>query len=345
MQKQTPNPKTVATTKPTPQKPKISIQVNAKGEAFAPAFEKVRRAGLTKIQALSLNWTDIEKGEKLEREANKPGVFDNPFPAIANAFYPAQGTQILLVLRPINTNKIEMPADLMGKEWDDPLVIARFNAMLSWVLKQMPKVTLCGIAIGNEVDATLGTDAKKWAAYSRFFNQTATAARKLKPGVPVGVCTQGSAWLGKEKEFLFALNTQADQVFVNYYPINSDFSVKEISESIEDIKIIRGYAQKIKKPVFFTEMGCPSAIECLSSEKLQSLFVQAVLDLVKRTPEGLTGMLFQWLLEQTPEEIATLTNYYGITDPAFAGFLKSIGMWEEKNEKKAYQQLANYMRR
>ncbi len=96
----------------------LGISVNeVPGANYASSFSTAQQIGLQAV-SLSLPWDEIEK---------KPGVYSNKFLSIANQFYPSHRTLISLVITPIDTNKLHLPKDLIGKRFDDPIVINRFN--------------------------------------------------------------------------------------------------------------------------------------------------------------------------------------------------------------------------
>jgi hypothetical protein len=105
-------------------------------------------------------------------------------------------------------------------------VIARFDALLDWIDTQIPVLELDVVAIGNEVDATLATDAARWTQWQNFFVATSTHARSLWPGVPVGCKATFRGLLGAPGPFLQTLNRQADVVCATYYPLHADFTVR-----------------------------------------------------------------------------------------------------------------------
>src|SRR3712207_8822399 len=61
--------------------------------------------------------------------------FDSPYPAVADAYYPAAGVPLHLMLRPIDTVARRVPADLKGLAWDDPKLAERFCAFADHVLR------------------------------------------------------------------------------------------------------------------------------------------------------------------------------------------------------------------
>jgi hypothetical protein len=104
------------------------------------------------LKLLAVYWDELE---------TEPGVY-NPNPnwlEIANLYYPAQDIQVSLTISVIGTNNLRLPPDLADKSFDDPAVIARFNNLLDYVAVQIPNLTLNSLAIGNEIDIYLGTDA------------------------------------------------------------------------------------------------------------------------------------------------------------------------------------------
>jgi len=162
----------------------LGIDVSeAEGEDYDQAFQLARQAGM-QFTSLSVAWDDLEP---------RPGEYAPApnFLAIANLYYPAQHVPLALTITPIDTNRTRLSADQQGRAFDDPEVIQRFERMLDYVFTQIPDVELAVLAIGNEVDATLGSDGAAWARYQTFFEATSAYGRRLRPHVPVGVKVTG----------------------------------------------------------------------------------------------------------------------------------------------------------
>jgi hypothetical protein len=274
--------------------------------------------------------TDIER---------EPGQFKNEFLGIANAYYPPQKTALLVFLRPIDTNRKQVPPDLKDKPFDDPEMIARFNKLLDFVFSQIPDLSLTALAIGNEVDATLGTDRRLWEQYRTFYKATSAYARKKRPGLKVGVTTTFSGAMQAEM-LLQSLNEASDVILITYYPLNGDFTVKDPDVVFADFDRITRFAAG--KPVIMAEVGYPSGPVCKSSEAKQAAFVHNVFQVWDKHAEQMPCVAFSWQTDISQEAVEGFTKFYGFNTPAFKEYLLTLGMRHREGagkDKRAFEVL------
>jgi len=295
----------------------LGIDVSeSEGEDYDQAFQLAREAGM-QFTSLSVAWDDIEP---------RPGEFapDPDWLAIANLYYPAHDVPLALTITPIDTNRTRLPADLRGRAFDDPEVIARFERLLDHVFTQIPDVELAVLAIGNEVDATLGSDGAAWARYQTFFEATAAYARRLRPQVPVGVKLTMSGLTGETRAWAQALNAQADIVLVTYYPLEADFGVRPARVVHDDLAgMVSLY---LDRPIGVLEAGYPSSEKLGGSEALQAEFVRQVFRAWDAHAAQLKLLNFTWLTDAPEASVEAWTDYYGLHDDRFAAYLATLGL-------------------
>lgn len=309
-----------ASVKPVPKgNRELGLHVGeAQDRDYSGAFARAEGAGMQAV-SLSFDWSGLETG---------PGAYKNDFPRIANAFYPARKTKVHLVLRPINTNRREFPADLKDRALDDPQVIERFCRLLDNLFAQMKDVELASLAIGNEVDAYLGSDEAQWKRFTTFFEKAAGYARTKRPGVPVGVVTQfGGLASAAGVKRAATLNEQgrSDVVMVTYYPLKGDFTVREPSVVQDDFaRIVRAFPGG--KPIQIVEAGYPSSAHCNSSEEKQAAFVESVFAAWDRHRDRIHAVYFSWLTDLPQSAVDGFAAYYGVKSKAFGEFLRTLGL-------------------
>ena len=296
----------------------------ADGESFDDALALVQAAG---VQATSLPvfWDEIERA---------PGVFD-PDPnwlAIADAFYPGAGIQIVLGIHPIDTNQDRRPADLQGRPFDDPQVIARYGALLEWALSQTPDLDLVVLSVGNEVDALLGSDAEAWAAYGRFFDAARARVHQTRPGLHVGAKATYGGLMGDSQSALQALNARADALLVTYYPLGPDFAAHPPSAVQGDVdRLLAAYPDG---PVHLLETGYPSGTSCGGSPGRQADFVREVFRAWDRHAARIRSVEFTWLTDIAPATVDAYVDYYGVDDACFRDYLGTLGLREHDGSSK-----------
>jgi hypothetical protein len=309
--------------------------VEAEGESYDQAFQVARQAGMH-FTSLSLAWDDLEP---------RPGEIgaDPNYLAIANQFYPTQGVPLAVTIAPIDTNRMRLPADLRGRDFDDPEVIARFERLLDYVFSQIPDVELVVLAIGNEVDVTLGPEAEAWRRYAFFFEAAAAHARRLRPGTPVGVKMTMSGLTGEQRDLAQSLNAQADMVLVTYYPLRPDFGVRPADEVPGDVAALA--AQYPGRRIGMLEAGYPSSPKLGSGEAQQAEFVRQIFRAWDAQAGQLVLLNFTWLTDAPRATVEAWRDYYGLDDPRFAAYLATLGLRRADGEPKpAFEALAGEAR-
>ncbi|HET6162779.1 MAG TPA: hypothetical protein VFG37_03880 [Planctomycetota bacterium] len=278
------------------------------------AFGKARALGMD-VTSLSLGWDDVEVS---------PGVFSNPFLAVAESYYPPSGTGVVLAISPIDTNVLRVPADLVGLAFDDPAVIARFDDMIDWVFTQIPTLDVPVLSIGNEVDVWLGTDATLWSQYTNFFAAVRAHVASVRPGLPVGVKATWNGLTGAAKDFLAGLNAATDAVLATYYPLQSGFFVLPTTTVADDFDLL--CALYPGRPIEFLEFGAPSSALLGSSDLVQAAFVDALFEAWDAHADQIPLAFVDWQTDVSPAQLSQLEAYYGISDPNFLAYLGTLGL-------------------
>ncbi len=263
---------------------------------------------------LHLDWSGLE---------GAPETYDATFPDIANIYYPARGIPLYLTLRPINTVRREVPADLQNVAWDDPVMIQRFAKLLDFLFARMPDVDIPALAIGNEVASVLQTE-EDYAAYRTFLMAARAHARTLRPGLAVGVTAQFNELIGASQARIATLNEVTDFVSVTYYPLAANGLVRAPSVVGSDFDAIT--AAYPGREVIIQECGYPSSPDTGSSETMQRDFVVAVFAAWDDHKTTISHIAFEHLHDWSEATVDTFTVYYGSTAPAFRGFLATIGL-------------------
>lgn len=297
----------------------------AQDDDFQSALDLARAAGAT-INGLHLNWDDLETA---------PGVYE-PEPnylAIANAYYPTQGTKIALTIAPIDTTNLRLPPDLAERPLDDPAVVARFLDLLDWAFAQITDLDLVSISLGNEVDVYLGAEPSRFAQYETLFEAAAAHVRSQRPGVPVGVKATWPGLVGLQREPLISLNRTSDVILVTYYPLEADFRVRDPATVAPDFAALTGIYPT--RPLYFLETGYPSGGAASSvtgtpptqsSPALQATFVREVFRAWDTHRDRIPIVKFTWLHEAPASDIAGFIQYYGVAAPGFRDYLATLGL-------------------
>lgn len=322
----------------TPEQPaakgnrRFGINISEGSEGFAAAFAVAKQAGVQVVE-LNLPWNAIE---------TTPGGYEDPWGVLeAITFYGEHGVDVALSLAVINTVERTTPAYLDDLPFDDPQLIAAFNAMADWVMATVPaNVTVPGIAIGNEIDLFLSSNAE-WDAYTAFYRATADHIQVHHPDVKVGVKITVMQGLMKDDDLekAQALNQPSDVIMLNYYPQDEAFQVLPPD-------VVHQHVQQIselfpEREIWLTEVGYQSGAEhCNSSETKQATFYHELFSAWDAHAQQVTLVLVDWLHDQAPRQIAEWTRYYGSSSPGFVEYLSTLGLRHyDHTDKAAWHQV------
>lgn len=241
-------------------------------------------------------------------------------------------------LQLINTLYRDVPADLVGRAFDDPLVKQRFRALLDHVVgAHVGRIQY--LAIGNEVDVYLGAHPEELDAYTTFFRDAAGYAHTLDANVKVGVTGTADGVLGQHADLLATLNNAgADVVMLTYYPLRFDalgaVTVRDPSAVSGEVSRLLTFAGS--RPLVFQEAGFPSSPLNLSSEAMQSAFFHELL-LAWRAANGRIPYLNVFVLHdftmQTCDDLAA--HYQFANSTSFRAYLCSLGLRQSDGQPKA----------
>lgn len=296
--------------------PILSVDITlAGGEDYGAAVQVIRDAG-AQASSLSLFWDDLEP---------RPGVFapEDDWPAIANVYFPTTGLQFTLTLSVIDTVADRRPADLHGMAWDDPAVIARFKAHATAVLERMPMVPLIAIAVGNEVDAHLTSDAEA-QAYARFLTQARAHIATLRPGLPVAAKLTFAGLTANPDRWQPVL-AAGDALFATYYPLSPDFAVRPLADVPGDLDRLLALAGG--RPLWLMEAGYPSG-GCGAPETAQRDFVALMRAEAAARGDSVALLSFTYLTDLPDAEARAYAAYYGIEGDCFRRYLATLGLRE-----------------
>lgn len=289
---------------------------DAENGGYDQSIALIKEVGAESV-SLSVYWDEIE---------TSPRVFapDPNWLEIANLYYPGQDFPVSLVISVLDTTEISLPPDLAGKSFADPEVINRFRTLLDYIKSQIPNLKLTSLAIGNEIDGVLGNDSGAWEQYGVFFTPAAEYARLLWPEVPVGTKIMFDGLTGSMSEYAWDLNQGADMVMVTYYPLAGDFTVQDPEVILEDFDHISEMYPGDE--IHFTEIGYPTSEINNSSPEKQASFIHNMFSAWDEHASQITVLSYSWLTDLPQASVKEYENYYGLTDPAFAEFLRTLGL-------------------
>ena len=297
------------------------------GMHIAEGMNEEYFAALSSAQALGVEVADIAMPWGSVQTSCAPAAYDPVFVGYLDALssFPALGMKVgFVILGPINTNVKEVPAELLARPLDDPATIACFNGFTDFVLGKLATVSLHSFAIGNEIDAWLGSDAGRWAEYGNFYRATREHVKGRRPDLPVGTVGTLDGQIGAQRQRFVELNRDSDVILFTTYGLGDGYAVKPASSVDTEWDAL--LAQYPGKRVHAQEAGHPSSALCRSSEAQQADYFSSVFRVWDRNAERLDTVYIAFLTDWDPAGIDEIASYYGVADPAFKGFLGSLGI-------------------
>ncbi|MCE3278137.1 MAG: Beta-xylosidase [Bacteroidetes bacterium] len=296
---------------------KIAVDVSTQPQNasfdYTSCFMLGKDLGMTQV-GLFQNWTSIE---------TSPNTFNLSIFDIADYYYPLFNMSVDLTIVPIHTNNLEVPSDLTALAFNDPVMISRFNKLLDSIKSHLPNLTLSSLVIGSEHDVYLGSNSLKWSQYTAFYNSVSAHAKTLWPGLKVATeLTFGG--ITSLNSYAQTLNASSDYIGVSYYPLNGDFTVKPVTSVSTDLStLVNLYPSK---PICFYQYGYPSSATCNSSEIQQAQFITETFAAWDTYSARIKIIDFTWLHDLDPAAVNNIGSYYGLTDPVFLEFLRTLGL-------------------
>lgn len=317
----TPNPSTIveAVAAPTMQ-PKgsrlLGIDVYpAANETYDAAFNTAKNAGM-QVVPVTLAWTDIE---------TFPGVYNTETLQLIDSYYSTHGVMVSLAINPISTNIVTVPIDLRGRAWDDPALVARFQALLGVVIFYTQHTQFAEIIFGNEVDIALGSNTSVWLSYQSFFKAAVGYSKQYMPLVKFGVTGTYAGYTAFQAQNLYTLNAVTDFVGVTYYAINADYTVKNPSVVYSEWNFLASFYPDRK--LHFRENGFPSATQDNSNEPKQKTFIINSFTAWDSLSTQIELCSFLRLTDYSQAYAWQVADqYYPNPTPQFVMYLLSLGM-------------------
>jgi hypothetical protein len=234
-------------------------------------------------------------------------------------------TTILINIPIVAINARTMPADIATNAFNDPLVKARYHALIDQVLPYLNS-SVKYISLGNEVDTYFSAPAhaSEWVQYKDLIEDARTYIRQQKPNIKVGVTTTFEGATFTQKTNVASLNANMDVVILTYYPTSpSTFAPRNPLTVGGDMAAMVGIAGS--KPLVMQEWGYPASTYLFSSEQMQADFITNTFLSWRQYGSGRIPFIsFFKRRDWTPAHCATLSGQ--VAGQNFYEFLCSLGL-------------------
>ena len=285
---------------------------------YDQAFALARQAGMD-VVTWAISWTQLQSDH----------AFDPTLLGVANTYYGSRAIPIhLTILSPINTNVTDVPAAVRGLPLNDPRVIGAYDVLLDSMHARLPQVQIQTLILGNEIDATLGSDDARWRQYQEFFDSTRAHAHALWGSALRVSATLTFNGLQQDPPPLDRFIATLDFLSVTYYPLASNFTVRPLGDVPSDVGLVIARARG--KPVQFAEVGLPSSATNGSSEDNQAAFVSAIFRAWDAHASQIRFVAHLWLTDLSDSSAQAFVGYYGLTGQPdaerFKEYLRTLGL-------------------
>jgi len=201
------------------------------------------------------------------------------------------------------SDEYALPTDLAGKAFDDPEVLARYRAVLDWVVPMMVEHGGFAISVGNELgnflDDLPATEQTERARQVRAFVAAARDhVHSIEPRMAVTISVREHFTVELEAPYLAELIAETDFATFNWY-CNNDrgFDNETDPEKIlEDLDVLLKVAGD--REIVIQEFGCPAGHDDRPSKigatpELQRQFYDVVLARLDTEPRLRAVIAFQ----------------------------------------------------
>ena len=262
----------------------------------------------------------------------EPGKYDDSNLALAALFFPAMGMSIDIAITPIASNRLVMPADLAGRDFDDSEVIRRYLALIDHVMAVLAEADVRVLLVGVEVDALLGDNDDAWEDYAAFAATVASYVHTIRPGVEVGVQSTTYSRIVDSARWP-AIDASTDIIATSYYPLDG-LMARDPAEIANDFDTLSAlYPDRIIRIV---EAGFPSSKANGSSGDLQAQFIHALFAAWDDHKSQILSITLSVEHDYGPAHVDAICAFYGDKRDRYATFIGSIGLrvWNDEGAAK-----------
>lgn len=238
--------------------------------------------------------------------------------------------QTLITISTIDTIKRRLPSDVQDLEWTDGKLRMRFDAFLREFAPKLDK-RVKWISLGNEVNAYLEQHPAEVEQYIDFLAKSRSLIKSLRSDIQVGVtvtCMDGI----RNRSLVKRLTDPMDIAVFTYYPMDG-LKVADTAAAAGHFDFMSGVAGT--KPIILQEIGYPSSLVCGSSDDKQAGFVKAIFVQLDRMRGRIPLAIYFIQSDFGPSLMKLMESYYGLSDPSFLAFLRTLGLCDETGKPKA----------
>lgn len=242
-----------------------------------------------------------------------------------------QNVPIMLNFRIIDGDHRTEPNGYSKWKFDDPKLAEKLRQLIRLTGPRV-KGQVRWVAIGNEVDHYF---ERRKGEIEPFAKLLASVMDEVKTQFPDALFTVNlsSSAQGSLNSTYRPLTELSDFISYNYYPINSDFTMREPESAQGEMKSMISAAGG--KPVFFQELGYSTASQLKSSPEKQKKFLEVAFDVAKQSNGQVIGINFNWMSDLPQSVVDDLGSYYRMANSGnFKAYLGTLGWFDAQGRPK-----------
>jgi hypothetical protein len=285
-------------------------------------FRMAVEAGMT-YTSFSPKWDEMETAPERYR-------FDGVDERVR--FAEEAGIPIALDIRVIDGDHRSIPAQYRDWSFDDARMAQALQSLLRAAAPHC-RGRVKWLALGNEVDHYFDRHRSEVGPYTKLLDNVLPTARQQFPGALFTV-NFSEQRLGDLAGLYRPITSKSDFYSYNYYPLKSDFTMREPDVVKEDMNaMIRAAGQK---QVMFQELGYASSDQVNSSEEKQARFVQLAFEMLRQNRGHVCAATFVWMSDLPQSVVDQFGQYYRLANSGrFKAYLGSLGMFDRSGRAKA----------
>ena len=303
-----------------------------------------------RVGRVQIDWAELEPS---------PGRFDDEALEAALSAVSDRGVSPLLTLSTLDSESYTLPEDLQsadgpslanGMAFDDPIIRARFAALLDWLVPRFLAHGGWAISLGNEVDLRLEGHPEDGASIVGFVSAGVAHLNAIEADLG-GTVTLSNSALRDQPALVASLMQVVDVACFNYYGKLRRRGVAYVARDLDDRLRAAGSLD-----VVLQEVGYPAGYEdqrshIRSTPEEQQAFLKAVFQKMAKEKRLRAAVLFQFL-DWSPWLTDLFLQFY--EDAGLPKWflnrveeqLRTIGLrrWEDASARPAWNTFLTYVR-
>lgn len=288
-------------------------------------------------------WTEPRPGEYFWKDFGDKDPFKKHLQNLKK-----KGYAVSLTNTTVHMDQKHLPKYLKGKRFDDPELLARWEAFLRAFLARYGD-SIDFLNLSNEVGSYFGGHKTQWREYLAFVRKGAEVVHEVRPEIRVGVALSCSG----AATYWPDLEPYCDYLAFTYYTPNSALTKSPTAKALDRdhpnyfAVSLDGMLRLAKrKPVLITEIGCATHKSIDSSPELQAQFIEQLFAWLSGKEDRILGVSWlshiDWPYAHTKQALQGYLDDALLESEPFMRYLTSLGlMYEDGVKKPGYDVLKN----